>query len=359
MLKRLLGRWRRRHAGRHRVADSTLPRISGRIFAALLVVLVVLLLSTLGFYRAGDGSASWADSLYMALITISTVGYEEAVPLDSLGDRIFAGVASIVGFGALTFLFTSLSVFFLEKDLDHTLRRRRMEKRIRKLRGHYIVCGFGRVGRNTARELASTGRDFVAIDTEQSRFDTYREEFPGLLFLQGDASDDALLTSADLEDAAGVFAVTGDDSRNLMITITAKQLNPHVRVIARAHEVRNIAKIRRAGADDVISPDFTGGLRIASAMLRPNVVSLLDEMMRSDEALRIEEFSIAADFRSAPIAALELLRRDFLLISVRTPSGWVFNPDPEFRVEPGHVLVAMASPSGRDAIEQRLASLGG
>jgi voltage-gated potassium channel len=340
-------------------ADSTLPRITGRIVAALLVVLVVLAVATAGFHRAGGGSADWADSLYMALITISTVGYGEAVPLDSTGDRVFAGVAAIVGFGALTFLFTSLSVFFLEKDLDHTLRRRRMEKKIRKLRGHYIVCGFGRVGRNTARELASTGRDFVAIDTEPARFDAHREEFPGLLFLHGDASDDALLLAADLGDAAGVFAVTGDDSRNLMITITAKQLNPRARVVARAHEVRNIDKIRRAGADDVISPDFTGGLRIASAMLRPHVVNLLDEMMRSDQALRVEEFPVAAGFAPVPLAALELLRRDFLLISVRTPAGWVFNPEPEFRIEPGHVLVAMASATGRAAIEQRLASLGG
>lgn len=336
---------------------SALPRLAVRILAAAGVVLLVTITATIGFHEAGDGNATWSDALFMALITISTVGYGEAVPLENTTERIFAGLTSIGGFGALTFLFTSLSVFFLEKDLDQTLRRRRMENRIRKLRGHYIVCGFGRVGRNTAYELQVTGRKFVAIDANPARFDEHRESFADLLFLHGDASDDALLEAADIDDAAGVFAVTGDDSRNLMITITARQLNPKVRVIARAHEVRNIAKLRKAGADDVISPDFTGGMRIASAMIRPSVVSLLDEMLRSEGGLRVEEFTVPSGFAPRRVAELRLRGPGYLLIAVRVMEAWIFNPDGDFHVEPGHILVVMASSEGRAELESRIASI--
>jgi len=348
---------RRRLFGLEMSTDSALPRLTLRILVAVGVVLLVTLTATVGFYQAGDGKASWSDALYMALITISTVGYGEVVALDSTGERVFAGLASFGGFGALTFLFTSLSVFFLEKDLDQTLRRRRMENRIRKLRGHYIVCGFGRVGRNTAYELQVTGRKFVAIDANPARFDEHRDSFQDLLFLHGDASDDALLESADIKDAAGVFAVTGDDSRNLMITITARQLNPGVRVVARAHEVRNIAKMRKAGADDVISPDFTGGMRIASAMIRPHVVNFLDEMLRSENGLRVEEFLVPPGFIPRAVSALRLDGPGYLLLAVRVREEWVFNPAADFRVEPGHVMVVMAGSQGRSELEARIAEI--
>jgi voltage-gated potassium channel len=336
-------------------ADSALPRLTGRIVAAAGVVLLVTVVATVGFHEAGDRHATWSDALYMALITISTVGYGEVVRLDTTGERIFAGLIAIVGFGALTFLFTSLSVFFLEKDLDQTLRRRRMENRIRKLSGHYIVCGFGRVGRNTAYELQVTGRKFVAIDANPARFDENRDTFEDLLFLHGDASDDALLEAADVMDAAGVFAVTGDDSRNLMITITARQMKPRVRVIARAHEVRNIAKMRKAGADDVISPDFTGGMRIASAMIRPNVVNFLDEMLRSEGGLRVEEFVVPPGFAPRTVDELRLRGAGYLLLAVRFREEWIFNPGSDFRIEPGHVVVVMAGSQGRTELESRLA----
>jgi voltage-gated potassium channel len=347
----------RRRFGLEMHADSALPRLTLRILSAAGVVFLVTLTATIGFHAAGDGNASWSDALYMALITISTVGYGEIVPLDSTGERVFAGLTAFGGFGALTFLFTSLSVFFLEKDLDQTLRRRRMENRIRKLRGHYIVCGFGRVGRNTAYELQVTGRKFVAIDANPARFDEHRDSFSDLLFLHGDASDDALLEAADIEDAAGVFAVTGDDSRNLMITITAKQLNPGVRVVARAHEVRNIAKMRKAGADDVISPDFTGGMRIASAMIRPSVVNFLDEMLRSEGGLRVEEFVVPAAFAPRPVAELRLRGPGYLLLALRVREEWIFNPGGDFRVEPGHVMVVMAGAEGRAELEARIAAI--
>lgn len=335
--------------------STALPRIVVRIYFAIGILLAITVLATLAFHFIGDGKASWSDALYMALITITTVGYGEIVPIDSVFDRILAGVVAITGFGVLTFLFTSLTILFMEKDFDQSIRRRRMEKRIRKLHQHYIICGFGRVGRNVALELHGTGRRFVAIDPEAARFDDNQDKFPGLLYLHGDASDDDLLLAADIEDAKGVFAVTGDDSRNLMIIITAKQLNPNVRIVARAQVTRNMDKMYKAGADAVISPDFTGGMRIASAMVRPHVVGFLDEMLKSEKKLRVEEFPLPANFSATPLGSLKLRSPEYILLAVRDESEWTFNPTEDYILTSGNVLIAMASPAGRSEIEAHLA----
>lgn len=341
-----------------RQRSQQLPRILVRIYIAVVAMLLVIAASTVAFFYSAD-SVSWSDALYMTLITVTTVGYGEVVPLNTLGLRLLAGFVALVGFGAITFLFTSLTVFFLENDLDYTLRRRRMEKQARKLQGHYIVCGFGRVGRNVATELTNTNRHFIAIDPEEARFTDNAERFPGLVYLHGDASDDDRLIVANIDEAKGVFAVTGDDSRNLMITLTAKQLNPHVRVVARCQEVRNMGKMQKAGADSIVSPDFTGGMRIASAMIRPHVVGFLDEMLKSEKRLRIEEVAVPADFPDTPIRDLSLRSPEYVLLAVREAHDWVFNPPPEYVLRHGRTIITMASPAGRQELELWLAELAG
>ena len=335
---------------------TQLIRILSRIYIAGGVLLAMVVIGTVGFYAIGNARTTWSDALYMTLITLSTVGYGEVVPVTTFGDRLFAGIISLLGFGVVTFTFTSLSVFFLESDLDDTLRRRRMEKQIMKLKGHYIICGFGRVGRNVAQELAATRRDFVAVDPDEARLESYRERFPRLLYLAGDASDDDVLLSADIGSASGIFAVTDDDSRNLMISLTAKHLNPKIRVVARCHEVQNTPKLRKAGADVVVSPDFTGGMRIAASMLRPHVVTFLDEMMRSDETYRVEEVVLPMDSPSYPLAELKAESCNVVLLGVRTSQEFVFNPAADFALQPGHTLVMMCSPDGRRAIEKRVSA---
>jgi len=354
LARRRLRRMRRLGESEVRVA-AQLQRIILRIVWAGMTVLVLIGVGALGFYHIAGDNGNWSDALYMTLISISTVGYGEIVPLHSLQDRLFAGFIAIAGLGALTFLFTSLSVFFLEKDLDYSLRRRRMEKRIQKLRQHFIICGFGRVGRSVGRELQNTGRHFVAIDPEVERFEENLDKFPALLYLQGDASDDDLMEAADIEDARGLFAVTGDDSRNLMIIITARQLNPDLRIVARAQELRNVEKMRKAGADAVISPDFTGGIRLASAMVRPHVVGFLDEMIRSDKNVRVEEVPVPANFPPTRVGDLRLRSPDYILLAVREQDGaWVFNPKVDDIIHAGSTIIALANPSGRAQLKAHL-----
>ena len=221
----------------HRLAKSTTPtpRVLKRIVWASFLLAGLLAAGTLGFLRFGGPDTDAFDAFYMTAITITTVGYSEVVDLSQTdAGRLFAAFVSFAGFGLVTFIFSSLTVFFLETDLNEALRRRRMENAIRKLRNHYIVCGFGRVGRNVATELQATNHHFVAIDENFDTIEQHTERFPALLYLHGDASDDDVLDRADIGDAKGIFAVTGDDSRNLMICLTAKQINPGIRVVAPA-----------------------------------------------------------------------------------------------------------------------------
>ncbi|MCB1952857.1 MAG: potassium channel protein [Zoogloeaceae bacterium] len=339
-----------RRISRSRVLD----RIRSRIVAAGLLLLLLLLIGTVGFLVIGGESTSWSDAVYMTLITLSTVGYNEVVPIVGEWDRMFTGVISLIGFGAVTFMFTTLSVFFLEGDLDVTLRRRRMEKKISKLKAHYLICGFGRVGRNIAEELDATHRSYVAIDMDEERLMAARERQSDLLYLVGDASDDDIVLAADIKNAAGVFAVTDDDSRNMMIALTAKQLNPSVRVVARCMEVRNSLKLRKAGADVVISPDFTGGLRIASAMLRPGALRLMDDMLRSDAVHRLEDIALPAGFASTTVRELDLAGFDVVLLGVRDHGRFDFNPGPDAVLSAGDVLVVMCAPEARKALERAI-----
>jgi len=328
------------------------PNIHTKFIWATMALALVLIVGTVGYHFIGGPEYTWFDAFYMTFITVTTVGYEEVIDMSNNPTaRVFTVFICTLGLGTLWFMFSTLTVFILETDINSAWRRRRMEKKIKKLTGHYIVCGYGRVGRNVAHELAQTQRQFVAIDEDLNMLDAQQERNHSLLFLHGDASDDDMLILADIQEAKGVFAVTGDDSKNLMISLTAKQLNPNVRVVARCHEMRNVEKMRKAGADAIVSPDFTGGMRIASAMVRPHVVSFLDEMLRTDHGLRIEEVVVPAEFASRELGSLNLHSQHYVLLAVRNEADWTFNPPMNSMVEAGNTLVAMASPQGRQELE--------
>ena len=231
-----------------------------------------------------------------------------------------------------------------------------MEKKIAELTGHYIVCGMGRVGTNVAHELIKTRRTLVMVEINQDALDNWLAQHPDTLYLHADAADDEALRAAGIMHAAGVFAVTGDDSHNLMVSLSVKLLNPKVRVVARVHDVHNSNKARRAGADEVVSPDFTGGMRIASAMLRPHAVNFMDQMLRSDDGLRVEEVVVPADFVARPMRQIAPRSRDYILMAAHEQGQWVFNPPDEHLIQPGSALILMTNPSGRTHFEKLLAS---
>ena len=320
------------------------------------VFLAILLAGTAGYWWISDGKATFTDSLYMTFITVATIGYGEIVDLSaSPGGRVFTMVIATVGIGSVAYMTAKLTAFIVESDISEVLRRRKMQDQIDALNGHYIICGIGRVGSNVAQELSVTERPFVAIEEMPEAIAAFRERHPDALYLHGDTSDEDLLRKAGIARAAGVFAVTGDDAKNFMVTLTAKELNPKVRIVARCHEVRNGEKLKRVGADATVSPDFTGGMRIASSMIRPTVVGFLDTMLRSDDKLRVEEVSVPEGFAPRPLGQAAPPSRDYVLLAVRAGASWEFNPSAEFVLQPGHAIVIMAHPDGRQALERAMA----
>lgn len=321
-----------------------------------LVLLLVHVAGTLGYHWIGRPHASWIDSFYMTFITVATIGYAEVVDLSAhpLG-RLFTVAISLVGIVTLSYLFSTFLALLIESDLNAAFRRRRMERQIASLAGHYIVCGIGRVGTNVARELLKTQRRLVVVERDPEAVRRWLEHHPDTLHIDGDAADDDVLRRAGVHRAAGVFAVTGEDSHNLMVTLSVKLLHPAARVVVRLHDVRNADKARRVGADEIVSPDFTGGMRIASAMIRPHVVNFMDQMLRSDEGMRVEEVLVPTAHAPTPLRELLPPSRDYVLMALHEAGQWVFNPPADHVVRPGTALVLMTSPGGRVRAEARLA----
>ncbi len=336
--------------------DDVIQRARRSIVISLVAFVIVLAIGTFGYKHLGDAQISWIDAAYMTFLMVATIGYGSGIELFHHPDReLFTMALAFSGIGIVTYLFSSVTALMLASDFDKALRRRRMEKQMRKLEGHYILCGFGRVGQNVADELDVTHHHHVVIEENQALIEAYAENKHRQLFIHGDASDDDVLIRANIAMARGVFAVTGDDSRNLMISLTARQLNPTARIVARCNDLRNVEKMKKAGADAIVSPNFTGGMRIASAMLRPHVVSFLDEMLRSDKHLRVEELVVPSTFPPSALSSLDGLRSDhYILLAVRTGGDWVFNPHDDFVLHAGHILVAMASVQGREELKQKL-----
>ncbi|MEK7353007.1 MAG: potassium channel protein [Chloroflexota bacterium] len=332
-------------------------RIPRRFIWCGAFLLAITLIGTVGYWFIGGRRDSFVDTFYMTFITITTIGFGEIVDLSGTG-RLFTIFIAISGIGALTYLVTNLTGLVVEGQLTESLRRRKMENIVNDYRDHFIVCGFGVVGAYIADELQGTRRPYVIVDEDKAVVEKAVQSMPGRIILEGDATNNDILIKAGIERARGLFAVTGDDNRNLVISLTAKQLNHKVRVVARCADIRNDEKIKRAGADAVVSPGFSGGLRMASEMLRPAVVSFLDMMLREqDQNLRVEEISLPEVFVGKAISALDLRRHpQTLILAIKTKEGWIYNPPRDYVIAVMDTLVYISTPEGKDGLEKFLHS---
>lgn len=317
----------------------------------------VIGLGTLGFHLIEGWP--WFDGFYMVITTLTTIGYQEVHPLSHAG-RVFNVILILSGVSLLFLVIGSLTQALLEFELQSFFGRRRMERDIGRLKGHYIICGAWRVGRSAARELARRPAQFVIIENNEAK----AQQFAGENWLMriGDATQEQVLRDAQIERADGLVAATTTDATNLYIVLTARSLNPNLRIIARASEEMAEKHLRSAGADAVVCPYIFAGQRIAHSFLRPNVVSFLDTATTHlGMDLEIDEVPIAARslFAGQTIESSRI-RQDHgvIVLAIKRESGMRFNPASDDRIEAGDFLIAMGEPQQLRGLELAATSQG-
>jgi voltage-gated potassium channel len=324
-----------------------------RIFAGFVGMMIVVVGGSFGYWWIGDGRWSIGDCFYMTVITVTTVGYGEV--LDGMATvpyaRGFTTVLLVFGTGILVFFASTITAFIIEGDLKNVLFASRMKKRMKRMRDHIIVCGAGSTGRNVIEELLTTDVPVIAIDLNEHELRELADKYPKAEFsyIVGDATDDDIIAQTNLPTARGLVAALSSDKDNLYLTVSARQSNPGARIVARCAELSHVEKIRRSGADAVVSPNFIGGMRLVSEMLRPAVVRFLDDMLRDNRTkFRIEEVTLndasafGATLRDARVR--ERFGMTVLAVRAKDNQSWTYNPDASEKLEAGMTLVVLGSP---------------
>jgi len=317
--------------------------VARKLYLAISLVILILISGIAG-YRLIEGW-SFFDAFYMTIITVSTVGYKEVAPL-SLGGKIFTLILIVGGVGTVVYALGIMVEFLVEGHFTGILGRRRMRKQIEKLKNHYIICGFGRVGEQISKELESASVPFVIIDNNAERISKCEQE--NLLNIEGDASEDQILEAAGLKKAKGLIAVVDNDADNVMVTLSAKGLNPEIFVVARAEYEESERKLKKAGANRVVSPSTIGGRRMAALLLKPLVCDYLDVVAHGENILfQLEETEIKQDAKIANMSIKNAGVRDktgVLIMAVKKGDGKIItNPPPSVVLEAKDRLVVMGT----------------
>jgi len=313
---------------------------------------MIIAFGTFGYAMIEDWQTF--DALYMTIITLATVGFREVHELSPEG-KIFTIVLIISGTGIIAYTLSSLIQFTLEGQLRKILGRKKLESRISKLRNHYIICGYGRIGHLICREFQSRPTLFVVV--EKNPLHIERLEREGHMYVEGDATDDETLQAAGIEHAKGLITAVTSDTDNVYITLTARGLNPKLFILARAGEEGAEKKLMRAGASKVISPYTIGASRMAQAILRPSVVDFIELATASEHlALQIEEIRIAAD---SVLAGKNLVNSGIrqsmgiIIVGIKESDGkMTFNPPPEKNIEPNAVLIILGERPAINRLEK-------
>lgn len=316
-------------------------RLNRRLWAVLIMVNGLLAVGTAG-YKLIEGW-SWHDALFMTVITLSTVGYGEVRPLSGIGE-LFTIVLILLGVGGVAYTFSTLADYFIAGELNGILQRQRMARTISKLRNHYIICGYGRVGQQVVQGLRANRYDVVVIDSTDNCVAEFEKE--GIHYVIGDAASDPILQQAGIEHASGLCTCLPNDATNVFVVLSARTFNPNLFIISRSNQPESERKLRIAGANQVINPYLITGHRMAAQLLHPSVVEFLDVIMRSGELeLRIEEIKIG------PASAM-----NGRTLAVRRHDGKLFTYLPaEFTLESGDVLVGLGTQPQLSLLAQQTA----
>lgn len=317
----------------------------GSVRKGVALLFLVLLMGTVWFSVMEDFTI--LDALYMTVITVSTVGFKEVHQLDASG-QLFVVFLIISGLTVMTYTLGAVGRVIIEGSIHRYLGRQRMMRDVDKLKGHYLVCGHGRMGQILCEELRREGVDFVVIEGNHEVAESLVED--GFLVVEGDATEDKVLEKAGVARAKGLVAVVSNNVDNLYITLSAREMsrkdNPGLYILSRATDVSASEKITRAGADRVISPYTIGGMRIVQALLRPTVSDFMDVATQtSGMDLMFEELRVSEKSGLDGVAIKDSgIRQSFdvIVIAIKKPSGrMIFNPGPDVIMQVGDVLIVL------------------
>lgn len=313
-------------------------------FLTGLVVMGIIFVGGVCGYMLIEG---WGllDSLYMVVITLSTVGFTEIHPMSAKG-RVFTMGLILSGVGTFAYLIGSFTQLLAEGRLQHFLGRRRMQLEIDKLSGHFIICGFGRIGSIVAKQLQREGHPLVVVEREQELLEEM--EALDILHVHGDATSDETLLAAGLSKAKTLITALTQEAANVYVTLTARQLNPELTIVARADAESHISRLKRAGADRVVLPTLIGGLRMAQTVLKPTATDLMEVALGGNMELQMEELPVCAgshlagrDLKSSGIRP----RLNVIIIAIKKKNdAMVFNPGPDTLIEESDTLIAIGRP---------------
>ncbi|MCP4351135.1 MAG: potassium channel protein [Desulfobacterales bacterium] len=312
-----------------------------KLHISLAILLGTISFGTIGYYFI-EGMPLF-DAFYMTIITISTVGFSEIIPLSPYGRVItIIMISTSISIGAY-----SIGVIvrmFIEGELRKGFGRIKLEKQISKLKNHFIICGFGRIGKVICTELACDNIDFVVIEQDENAIEDLENK--NFLYLQTDATTDEALIEAGIMRAEGLVTSVKSDANNVFITLTAKGLRPDIFIMSRTSDVKNVDKLKRAGASRVVSPYYIGGRRMAQILKRPTVVDFIDiATMDSQLGLMMEEAKLGPGSNLIGKNLIESnLRKDFgvIIVAIKKLSGdMIFNPMPSEKLEAGDVIVVL------------------
>ncbi len=293
------------------------------------------------------------DALYMTVITLGTVGFKEIHDLSDHG-KVFTMLLIVVGVSVLGYIVGSLAQIMFEGQIQRIMGRKRVEKKIDALSNHYIICGYGRIGSLICKEFKANNLQFVIVEKNLDTVEKLDEE--GYLHMRGDATLDESLLKAGIKRAKGLISVVTSDTENVYITLTARGLNPDLYILARSGEEGSDIKLKRAGANKVVSPYIIGGSRMAQSVLRPNVVDFI-EIATGSEHLDLQMEEIAIPDHSA-FAGETLISSGFrkeigvIIVGIKKSHGkMVFNPHSHAEIEGGDTLIVLGEPESIAKLE--------
>lgn len=314
-----------------------------RVAKPIIIILFVILVGIVG-YSIIEGWNT-LDSLYMSIISLTTVGYETPRSL-SFGGKLFTCIYLMFSVVIFLYLASEFANHVISFNLEEVLSKKKMDSRIKNLKNHYIVCGFGRTGRAIASQLVHEKQQFLVIDVDQQKvIDARNKDY---LAIVGDCTDDNILKESQVNNAKGLFAVLNQDADNLFITITAKDLNPNIRMVVRCSKTINEAKFYKVGVDKVISPFRISALRMVSSVLRPVVAEFLEEVTTTEVGLelRLEQVLVP---ESSKLCDKKILDSEIrpktgaIVLAIKKDKGLMHNPDPSTIINAGDYLIILGS----------------